>query len=281
MMNLRRGMLVALASVGMLLAGCGDDDDGNGPDGNGTAFTAEEKEALSTAFVSTGLVPDDPQAGQLYGLLLGGVESYGTITIPAALRGAPASGLRLASIAGEYDATGLQYIFDITINGEPAFQALSAGIVAWSGLDVQAETIDDWISIGATDESATEFPDEVSGIIPDDVSAEYYVAATETLYEGISGSASITHSSFSGTPTDCTVEIPTVGTLTCSYQYGSMEGAFDFVAQPVLVEGENATFASTSYDLPAVRVSISGNLTVEAAQVPALRSALRKLVRAH
>jgi hypothetical protein len=278
MIALRRGMLVALASAGVLLSGCGDDDN-NGPDSNGTQFTAAEKQALSAAFVNTGLIPDNPEAGQLYGLLLGGITSYGTITVPAALREAPASGLRLANLTGEFDATGLQYIFDISVNGEPAFQGLSAGIVAWSGLNVEAETIDDWISIGATDETATTFPDQVSGVVPEDVSAEYYVAATQTLYEGISGNASITSSSFGSSTTDCTITIPTVGTLNCTYKYGSMQGAFDFVGQPVIGEGANVTFASTSYDLPAVRVTLSGNLTVPAVRAEALKSALRKMIR--
>jgi hypothetical protein len=280
MMKLRRGMLVALASAGVLLAACGDDDN-NTPTPSGTEFTTAEKQALATAFQNTGLIPSDPQFSSLYSLLLGGVQRYGTITVPAAVRSP--SGLRLAGLAGEYDATGLQYIFDITINNDPALgvQGLSAGLVAWSGLNTTTSTVDDWISIGANDDTATEFPETVSGVVPDDVSAEYYLASNETLYEGISGNASITAQSFGTSATDCTVTLPTVGTLNCTYRYGSMQGAFDFVAEPIFGSGtENVTFASTNYDLPAVRVTLSGNLTVPTGQVVALRSGLRKLLAA-
>jgi hypothetical protein len=277
MTNLRRGMTGLLMAVA-LLAGC-DDDDNNGPSGNGTQLTAEERAALATAFTNTGLIPNDPEFAQLYSLLLGGIQSYGTMTVPASLRAGATSGIRLAKVSGEYDATAIQYLFDISINGEPFFQGLSAGIVAWSGLDVAAETVDDWISIGGGDDASTEFPETISGTVPDDVDAAYYLDATETLYEGISGSASITATSFSGSPVDCSVEIPTIGTLTCSYLYGSQEGDFDFVAAPVFTEGENVTFASTSYDLPAVRVTLSGDLTVPVSQVEAVKRAIRAMVR--
>lgn len=277
MVRLWRGV-TGLMLAAALLAGC-DDDDSNGPDSSGTELTAAEKEALATAFTDTGLIPNNPELAPLYGLLLGGIQSYGTITVPASLRAGSTSGVRLAKVTGEYDATALQYLFDISLNGEPVFQGLSAGIVAWSGLDVPAETVDDWINIGGSDDTATEFPETISGTVPEDVFAAYYLAATNTYYEGISGSASITASSFGGSPTDCTIQIPTIGTLTCSYQYGSQEGDFDFVAAPVLTEGENVTFASTSYDLPAVRVSISGNLTVPVGQVEAVKRSIRALVR--
>ena len=278
-MMLRRGVRAVLLGTGILLAACGDDDN-NGPGGNGTAFTQEEKAALTTAFTDAGLIPSGGQEGQLYGLLLGGIQSYGTFTIPAALRDGASSGLRSLRVDGEHDATAVQYIFDISVNGEPAFQGLSAGIVAWSNLDVAAETIDDWISIGASDDTGTEFPDEASGTIPDDVSAEYWVAATNTFYEGISGTASITSTSFANSTTDCSVTIPTVGVLECSYQYGSQQGNFDFVATPVNAEGPDVTFASTSYDLPAVRVRLSGDLTVAASEVASVKAALRKMLRA-
>jgi hypothetical protein len=277
MMNLRRG-ITGLFMAGALLAGC-DDDDNNGPSQTGTELTTEEKAALTTAFTDTGLIPDDPALAPLYGLLLGGIQRYDVITVPASLRAGATSGVRMAKVSGEYDATAVQYLFDISVNGEQVFQGLSAGIVAWSGLDVSAETIDDWISIGGADDAATEFPETISGTVPEEVNAAYYLVATETLYEGISGSASITASSFSGSPVDCTVSIPTVGTLECSYQYGSQEGDFDFVAAPVFTEGENVTFASTSYDLPAVRVSLSGNLTVPVNQVESVKRAIRAMVR--
>jgi hypothetical protein len=277
MINLRRGIF-GLLMAGALLAGC-DDDDNNGPSSNGTELTAEERAALATAFTNTGLIPDDPQFAPLYGLLLGGIQSYGTVTVPAALRAGATSGVRLAKVTGEYDATAVQYLFDISINGEPVFQGVSAGIVAWSGLDVAAETVDDWINIGGSDDSATEFPETLSGTVPEEVYAAYYLDATETLYEGISGSASITASSFSGSAVDCTIEIPTIGTLSCSYRYGSQEGDFDFVAAPLFTEGENVTFASTSYDLPAVRVSLSGDLTVPVGQVASVKRAIRTMVR--
>lgn len=278
-MILRRGIAAAVLA-GALLAGCGDDDDNGPSDTIGTEFTAEERAALSTAFVNAGLIPDDPEAAQAYGLLLGGITSYGTITIPAALRAGAPGAVRLAKIAGEYDATAVQYLFDVTINGEPAIQGFFAGIVAWSNLNVQEETIDDYISIGgSSDDPVTDFPETVSGTVPEDVSAQYWLGATNTFYEGISGSASITASSFDGSEVDCSVTVPNIGTLTCSYDYGSQEGAFDFVGAPVLSEGENVTFASTSYELPAVRVRLGGNLTVPVAQVAAVRSALRKMAR--
>jgi hypothetical protein len=277
-MNLRRGIGAALLA-GAFLAGCGDDD--NGPSSDiGTEFTEQEQAALSTAFVNAGLVPDDPEAAQAYGLLLGGIKSYGTITIPASLRAGTPSAVRLAKIAGEYDATAVQYLFDVTINGEPALQGFFAGIVAWSNLDVQAETINDYISIGgSSDDPVTDFAETVSGTVPDDVSAEYWVAATGTFYEGISGSASITASNFDGSEADCSVTVPGVGTLTCSYDYGSQEGAFDFVGAPLFTEGQNVTFARTSYELPAVRVRLGGNLTVPLARAAAVKSALRKMAR--
>jgi len=281
MITLRRGTLLALASAGVLLAACGDDDN-NSPSNTGTQFTAAEKSALGTAFTNTGLIPNDPTASELYGVLLGGVKSYGKITIPAALRAAPTSGLRLASIDGQYDATGLQYLLNISVNGQPSVVGLSAGILAWSGLNVQASTVNDWISIGANDDTATEFPTEpISGVVPDDVDAEYYLASNEMLYEGISGNASITSSTFGSSTTDCSVDIPNVGRLNCSYRYGSMQGSFDFVGAPISGSGENVTFANTSYDLPAVRVTLSGDFTVNTAvQAEALKGALRKVIRA-
>ena len=278
-MNLRRGARAVLLGTGILLAACGDDDN-NSPADTGTEFTQEEKAALTTAFTDAGLIPSGGQEGQLYGLLLGGIRSYGTFTIPASLREGAGAGLRSLRVDGEHDATAVQYIFDISVNGEPSFQGLSAGIVAWSNLDVAAETVDDWISIGASDDTGTDFPDEVSGTVPDDVSAEYWVAATNTFYEGISGSASITSTSFASGTTDCSVTIPTVGVLGCSYQYGSQQGNFDFVATPVNAEGPDVTFASTSYDLPAVRVRLTGDLTVAASQVASVKASLRKMLRA-
>ena len=266
-MNLRRGVTAALAAT-FVLAACSDDD--NGPSNTGTQFTPQEKAALTTAFINSGLLPSTGEEAQLASLLLGGIQSYGTITIPASLRTGGASGLRLANVAGEYDATGIQYLFDISVNGQPAFTGLAAGLVAWSGLDVQAETVDDWINVSAADDQATSFPDQVSGVVPDDVSAEYYLHSTGVFYEGISGNASITQSSFNSSTTDCSMDIQGFGTLNCSYRYGNMKGAFDFVGEPVGVAGENVTFASTSYDLPAMRVTLSGNLTVPATVVAAV-----------
>jgi len=273
--------MLALASACVLLSACGDDDN-NTPTNTGTQFTAAEKSALGTAFANTGLIPEDPTASELYGVLLGGVKSYGRITIPAALRDAPTSGLRLANVDGEYDATGLQYLLNISVNGEPAVVGLTAGIVAWSGLNVQASTVNDWINIGASDDTATEFPTEpISGVVPDEVDAEYYLASNQMLYEGISGNASIASSSFGSSSTDCSVDIPGVGHLTCGYRYGSMQGSFDFVGAPISGTGENVTFANTSYDLPAVRVTLSGDFTVTTGvQAAALKGALRKIIQA-
>jgi hypothetical protein len=263
MERLRRGAF-ALLSAGVLLAGCGGDDDDNGG-GGGTQLSAQERAALINAFATAGF-----DGGEYSSFILGGLQSYGTFTVPAA---ALRTDARLASLSsGDWSAAGVQYIVDVTVNGE-AIQGAAASVVGWKGLDVSAQTIDEYVEFGGFIEG-TDFPDQISGNAPDDVFGFYWDGES---YIAQAGTASLASASFGGSTTDCSTDIPNFGRLTCSYRYGSMEGSFALDFQQL--GGElTESFPSTAYDLPALRVQLSGNLTVPVVRAAEVKASLRALV---
>jgi hypothetical protein len=89
---------------------------------------------------------------------------------------------------------------------------------------------------------------------------------------------SLTGAGFGGSTVDCSQTIPDFGSIDCSYRYGSMEGDFEFALQELGGEGLD-DFPLTTYDVPAVRVSLSGSLSLPTVRAEALKASLRASLR--
>jgi hypothetical protein len=245
---------VALA----LAVGCGGDDGGGGG-GLSQAEQVALASALSNAETLEGLGPAAAFASFIFtqvdrvGALNAGTQASVNRAINFAI-----TGVRATSYEG---AVGMQIIYTVSSGGQTASGSYT-GVLGWTGLNVQAQTIDEAVSAGAVSATATPFN---SGTIQLDLSSSdpfglgsYYNRTTNTAYLSTSGSFTLSGTSFAGSTTDCSVTSQGV-TVECDYVVGTMNGDFDFVASTRSGSGPSTyTQSPISFSgLPSVRMTIS------------------------
>lgn len=231
-----RKTLMGLATGAVLvLAACGD---GNDPGGE---LDEQEQAALVQALAAEGIL--DAGAAVAFGPLLGESEvgSFGDFA-------AVASQVKITAITEEGSNT-------IT----------TVGVTGWNGLNTGNNTVAEALSVIAFEETGT-FPGTVDADIGGGSAAAFYFdGATDShYYPGTGGLFAMTGASFGGT-TDCPNipdDIPGIEITECRFATGTMQGSFDFEADRIDGSGpETFTQANTSYDLPAVQLSMTIDYT--------------------
>lgn len=253
MSNCARFTRLSFALLALATA-CDDDDDPSGPD-DGTSLTQLEAATLAAAVAGGGAV--DPETAPLVELLLGEIREHGTISF-ASTRVVGAGNV-LARVEGDYDAIAFQALVQLSGGGDPEPPTMATGVVGWRGIDTGAGTVDEYFLVIAVELDQSEFPasgSEAVGAL-DGASAYYYDDASTSSYSGTSGTLSWEDVSFGGSSTDCSTTVGPV-TIHCSYLEGTIVGSLGFTA--ALVEGTGAptaSFATTGFDLPALRFTVS------------------------
>ena len=228
---MRKFMLAMAAACTLTLAACGDD---NGPGGD---LDEQEQAALIQALGTEGMIA--PFAAIPFGPMLGEAD-VGTM--------------------GEFSAVASQVKITL-VSGEGSETFVYTGITGWQGLDAGANTIEQALSLFHTEAGGT-FPATIDADIPGEgASAFFFDQATDSHYfPGEAGVFRVTGASF-GAASDCPDLPGNVGAVMlsdCRVATGTMTGSFDFTADRVDGTGPAThTQANTSFDLPAVQLSIT------------------------
>jgi hypothetical protein len=238
----------ALAMV-LAIGACGDDS------GGGTSLTEAEKTALTEALIGTGeLGGFGAFAG--YAVELTGSTGKLNAGASAAVAKAMDRAMSLSSsgiAAASYDGVGFAMDYSYDFSGE-SYSGWFIGVVGWNGLDGSAGTVDELVVVGGGSDEGS-LPTTTSGIIGEDAEVFAMYWDGTDAFIGISGSAAITSSSFTGGTTDCSGSDQGV-TLDCEVQVGTLGGDFDFEADNF----SGGTYTQTPVvfsGLPAVRIVIA------------------------
>src|SRR5512132_1072815 len=209
------------------VAACGSDN--NGPSGS-----VDLTSPLSAALVSNGALGSEAAAFAPFAL----------------------SQLQSAGSFSGYDAVGVQVNYTVTAGGTTQSGVMSS-IIGWQGLNASAQTVDKLIAASQFSTGGT-FPSTVTGSFANSGTiGSYYDRSTASNYLATTGTFNITGATFDGSSKSCDSSSGGI-TVTCSYSTGTMTGSFGFSADRANGTGP-ATFdqAVTSFELPAVRVTIS------------------------
>ena len=218
-------------AIAASVAACGSDN--NGPSGS-VDLTAQQTAALSAALVSNGTLGSEAAAFAPFAL----------------------SQLQSAGSFSGYDAVGVQVNSTVTAGGTTQSGVMSS-IIGWQGLNASAQTVDKIIAASQFSTGGT-FPSTVTGSFANSGTiGSYYDRSTASNYLATTGTFNITAATFDGSSKSCDSSSGGI-TVTCSYSTGTMTGSFGFSADRANGSGP-ATFdqAVTSFELPAVRVTIS------------------------
>lgn len=213
------------------VAACGSDN--NGPSGS-VDLTSQQTAALSAALVSNGTLGSEAAAFAPFAL----------------------SQLQSAGSFSGYDAVGVQVNYTVTAGGTTQSGVMSS-IIGWQGLNASAQTVDKLIAASQFSTGGT-FPSTVTGSFANSGTiGSYYDRSTASNYLATTGTFNVTGATFDGSSKSCDSSSGGI-TVTCSYSTGTMTGSFGFSADRANGSGP-ATFdqAVTSFELPAVRVTIS------------------------
>ncbi len=220
-------------SLGVVaLVACSSDS--NGPTSG--SLSAQDAAALSTALVSSGSL---------------GADAAGFA--PAAL-----TQLRSVGTIGAYDAVAVQVQYTYTI-GATSQSGVISSVIGWQGLNTSAQTVDKILAASNYTASGTFPATETATFGSSGAIGSYYDRTTQTSYLANGGTFTVTGATFGGSSTNCNQSSGGF-TATCSYSTGTMTGSFDFTADKVGATGTGAaafTQPSTTFDLPAVRLTIS------------------------
>jgi hypothetical protein len=218
-------------AIAASVAACGSDN--NGPSGS-VDLTAQQTAALSAALISNGTLGSEAAAFAPFAL----------------------SQLQSAGSFSGYDAVGVQVNYTVTAGGTTQSGVMSS-IIGWQGLNASAQTVDRIIAASQLSTGGT-FPSTVTGSFASSGTiGSYYDRSTASNYLATTGTFNITAATFDGSSKSCDSSSGGI-TVTCSYSTGTMTGSFGFSADRANGSGP-ATFdqAVTSFELPAVRVTIS------------------------
>ncbi len=250
---MRKTVRVLALGVLALAAACSDS---SGP--GGTTITTQQRQVLSNA-----LTDIDATAGLgvgVYGALalqftnqVGSLGAGSAALMSGAVRdaiNASLQGVRATSYEG---AVGIQVIVN-----DAQFPGTFTAVVAWDGLNAQAETVDEVLFAGAFTETATPVGNGTYSFASETdpyALGMYYTRSTASVYVATSGNFVLSGSSFPGSGTDCSAQ-----QITCNYRVGSMSGSVAFASDKVAGAGP-ATYAQsqvTFTNLPTVRITLSG-----------------------
>lgn len=218
-------------AIAASVAACGSDS--NGPAGS-VDLTAQQTAALSAALVSNGALGSEAAAFAPFAL----------------------SQLQSAGSFAGYDAVGVQVNYTVSSGGTTQSGVMSS-IIGWQGLNASAQTVDKILAASQFSTGGT-FPATVTGSFANSGTiGSYYDRSTASNYLASTGTFNITSATFDGSTKSCDSSGGGI-TVTCSYATGTMTGSFGFTADRANGTGP-ATFdqAVTTFDLPAVRVTIS------------------------
>jgi hypothetical protein len=254
-MSLRNKFGILAVAALFAVTGCSDTiDDLTDPGGEGN-LNAAEKAALINALESSGAFDGTPVS--LYAsLAVQTLNEVGTISAnrSRAIDEAIEAGIRLAvsrAAASSYEgAVGVQVSWDFGSVDVGWF----IGIVGWNGLSVQSQTVSELVAVYGYQMGSSELPPSTDASIGEDLYAAAMYWDGLTTYHGMSGSALMSGSSFSG-DTDCSQMA-----ITCSYSTGTMNGNFNFVGSDMGEPADMYTQPLVSFSgLPSVRITISGS----------------------
>ncbi|MFO7769502.1 MAG: hypothetical protein R6W82_11190 [bacterium] len=241
----RLKMLMVLALMaGLTLGGCSDDDDGpTGPSSNVEEYNA----VLGTLAANDALGP----VGSYAMLVEPGEVSFGDITVgTGTLEQAVARTAERAQASG-WQAFALELNISGTWEGESIDESWT-GVAAWAGLDVEAQTVEEAISVYAIDTALS----DGTAVIESEEAIAFYVDGTEdpeVTYVSTSGTFSISNVIFE--ETEACQNVAMQG-ISCTYAVGTVDGSFDFDATDGF---STVTRTSTFTGLPAVQINIIGS----------------------
>lgn len=242
-----RTPLALMLVLGLTVAACGGDDDPTGPDGSDGG--SEEFTAVVDALASSGAL------GGFGGVALladPGDVQIGTIDVTAGSPSAPAG--PMASLLAGRQAIAFQYVFDVTYEGE-SIQGTITGVSAWTGLDVNAKTVDEVVSVLAFSDASSGSSFDLAG----ENGLAYYIEnagnpQAHDAYFGTSGTFSVGSVSVGGGQS-CGTQ---VSGWSCTYATGTMSGSFNFAASNFAQPPQEITRSSSFSGLPLVRVTVTG-----------------------
>ncbi len=237
-------LLVMALMAGLTLAGCSDDSP-TGPD------ASEEYEAVINALTNSGALGF---VGIYAGLAAPGELSFGEITVnEGTLAQALAKAAADAQASG-WQALAIEVNLDFTDPEEGQIQESWTAVAAWTGLDVEMETVDQAVTAFAlasalADNSADINTEEAFAYVIDNT-----VGAEGTMYFGDSGTFDVNSTSFGSTTP---VEGSTGQTqYAITYAVGTISGGFNFTASDFADPPNTVTRSSTFSALPAIQINI-------------------------
>ena len=225
----------------LVLSGCGND--------NNTSLSTQEQAALIQALSTSGVIGGPETILALSPLLA--ESDVGTV--------------------GNYAAVGGMIKYTMQLNGVTQANDVSAGILGWTGLNTGSKTVSSAISASAFEEDATTFPATLNEDIASGNGEASYWDGTN-LFVANSGVFKMTGATFGGS-SNCPNIPPASGGVEiteCRFATGSMQGNFDFVASHS--GSPDFTQANTTYDVPAVQLSVTVNFTGAAARAAVSRA---------
>ncbi len=229
-MKRHRLILLSLLAVGLGTVGCDGDKEPTAP-ADVIELSEQDQEALVSSLRNS--------AGQggfaAFELVIPQLESAGTITIDGV----------------EYAAVGMQLDLEIT-DGDQTLAIEWTGLLAWTGLDGAAGTVDEIIHIIASGLLDAGDVAELGGFDPQapfDGIAVVFQPPSQAIYISSEGTFAVTGVAF-GAEEPCP-NIESADTE-CAIAIGTMAGSFDFTANALSTEG--SLMRSADFDVPAVRI---------------------------
>ena len=234
----------------MLCSGCGGDAAGPSND-NDMVLSAEQQAALHEALSGTGALSG---LGTYTDLVLGQMGVVGSMNVEQGLPGGPApTAARGPFATTSFGVVGLQVKLFLTVN-RVRFNITYTGLVAWTGLDVTARTVDEAISVLAFGdlESGTVNLGQVDEQFQSGGLAAVVLRPDTTVYGARDGSFTLTEMSFDPAGA-CTGAIGAASN--CTLATGRMSGSFEFNASAADVDGKIARSGSFE-GVPSVSISV-------------------------
>lgn len=240
-----RAILVLTAVV--LVGGCSDDGP-TGPD------DTEEFEAVVNALNNSGALG---AVGIYAAFVPAGEISFGNITVNEGSLAEAVSRAAAEARSQGWQALAIEVNLDFTDPDEGQIQEGWTAVAAWTGLDVDAQTVDQAITTLAlsdalADNSADLATEEALAYVVD-----YTTGADGTLYLGSEGTFNVTSKTFSSpTPLEGSGagQVP----YDITYATGTISGGFDFIATDFAQPPTTVTRSSAFPGLPAVQINVTG-----------------------
>jgi hypothetical protein len=238
--------LAVLMTAALVLTGCSEDDP--------TGPSSTELDAVQAALINSG-------AMSFLGAFAPFAFAEGVTPTSIDITDGTAEAFARAAVAAQtagYDAFGVQLVIDATFEGDPVSESFT-GLVAWTGLDVEEETVDKSLTLLGAGEMGAGSSRDMADDNYDPVAetggfAIFIDNQLQDIFYNSTGTFSVSAISF-GSPTTGTGV--TMGSLAYTAAVGSMSGSFTLGMANI---GQTSTMdlASTFSGLPAVKVTITG-----------------------